>query len=130
MNTSTSIWRHPLVLWASSLLISIALWHSISDHHHTTSTYVVPLHIYNAAHDTIRQSLPTMTVTLQGKRQDLRRLDTSTLAVYIDAQKWQKRSSYRITSNDLFLPPSIKLISYTPSNPTIIIENSKQHEHL
>lgn len=121
-NARTLLWPHSALIATSSLLISITLWYILSEHHFTTLTCTVPIYIYNTNKDTIQQVPQGLTVTLQGTRHELRHLDYKRLGLYIDAKKW-RNTQRRFTNADLFLPPSIKLVSYSPSNLTIIIED-------
>ena len=63
-----------------------------------------------------------ITVTLKGRRADLYTLDTTTLAAHINAEKLScGKHGIILKENHLFLPYSIALAQYTPSNIVITV---------
>jgi len=74
---------------------------------------------YNTEQQQI-QAPETIQVELQGKRSDLLLLDLRALAVHINAHLLtEPLQTITISKKNLFLPDSINLVHYVPSNVTI-----------
>lgn len=113
-----TILRAKLCLRIIALVSAFLMWFIIRDLHSVRVTYVVPVVWYNALQGTTPHEYPEFfTVTLHGKRAALKTVDESMLAIHLDASRYDKPyTPLQITGDDLFLPSSIKLISYMPSN--------------
>jgi hypothetical protein len=62
----------------------------------------------------------TVTLKIMGKRSALCALDVDQLAIHINAARLNNGTNpVAITEQSLFLPESIKLVHYSPSNMTI-----------
>lgn len=102
-----------------SLIFGFLLWVTLSQSYQTTVWLTVPVCFYNNEQKNITAP-ETIQIELQGKRTDLMLLDLSRLAVHLDAQQLtQPIQTVAISAHNLFLPDSIKLVHYTPSNITI-----------
>lgn len=110
-----------------SLIIGYTFWY-IFGHAHTVTTKVqVPVCFYGTSKAFVINSPDTITVELTGKRSHLHSLDLPSLALHINAQKLQVGPNpIEITSATLFLPESIKLINYSPSNMVINVTHSSE----
>ena len=103
-------------------IIGFTLWSLMSDLHYITKTFVVPVHFYNSENSIIQEAPENVTVRLQGKKSDFRYLNFTTLAAHIDAKTLlQQTNLIHLTAEQLFLPQTIKLVSYKPLCLTIKI---------
>jgi hypothetical protein len=90
--------------------------------HTATAWITVPLCFYNVPEARTVHAPETISVKIAGKRADLRSLDPEQLAIHVNAEKLKTgRNLISIPQDALFLPESIKLVHYTPSNPTVEI---------
>jgi hypothetical protein len=115
-----------LCLKILSLSIGYGIWHILSLSSEITIAATVPLCYYNIPEHSILKGPTHITAALHGKRSVMRTIDYSSLAVHIDAHTFHpgKHAVY-VDAQKLFLPRSIKLVSYSPSN--IIIESYYNH---
>lgn len=100
----------------SALLISCTLWSIMSGMHYSTITLTVPVCFYNDAPSENFEAPEFLTVTLQGKKSDLRTIDYNQLAAHIDVQKINHHQGITISHKNLFLPSKVKLLHYSPMN--------------
>lgn len=103
-----------------SLIIGSSLWVMLSSLYTATIWIDIPLSFYNQ-HDTITLNGPeTISVQLSGNRQHLRTLNKDMLAIHLDAQALHEGKNHIIINkNNLFLPESICVVNYSPSNSYI-----------
>ena len=103
-----------------SLLLGYTFWYIFGNSHTTTAWITIPLCFYNVpTHNSIRAP-ETLSVKIAGKRTDLRSLDTNELAIHVNAAHLREgKNALTITPETIFLPESIKLVHYSPSNPTV-----------
>jgi hypothetical protein len=128
---ATSLIRTNLLLKLFSLLAGTLLWYIISSSHVISMNYTVPLCFYgNTEHITITAP-ETITITLAGKRSDLRALQLNELALHINADElgWGEQP-LEPTTQKLFLPSSIKLVQWKPTNLSITVEAPQEPEKL
>ena len=102
-----------------SLFFGYSFWHIATHNHIISTTITVPLCFHGA--DEFDISAPEkVEVTLVGKRIDLYALDTATLAVHISLdESFSTKHGIIIKESHLFLPHTITLARYKPSNITI-----------
>lgn len=115
-----------------SLLLGYTFWYIFSHSHIATAWITIPLCFYNVpTHNSIRAP-ETVSVKIAGKRADLRSLDTHELAIHVNADKLREgKNVLTITPETIFLPESIKLVHYSPSNPTVeLVTQSQKWEEL
>lgn len=107
-----------------SLILGYALWNGFSNQRIVEQEFKVPVCFYGEDAASEIDAPPTMHITLRGKRNNIRKLDTNTLAVHIDSDDLT-HGSQEITLDEshLLLPEHIKLVDYVPSNLVI----TKQH---
>src|SRR5579885_1148801 len=118
-----SILESNLSLKAMSLFLGIGFWYIYSSYHPTSITVDVPLCFYGSAADKTIDAPESIKVQLSGKRSDFYNLDLSNLALHINADELIPGDQLiDITEEKLFLPKKIKLLSYTPLNPTITLK--------
>jgi hypothetical protein len=103
-----------------SIILGYTFWY-IFGHSHTITTWItVPLTFYNVPQYNTVKAPEYVSLKISGKRADISALDITELAIHINAQKLQEGPNLLpITSESLFLPPSIKLVHYSPSNPMV-----------
>jgi hypothetical protein len=102
----------------------------LNNQHTRTIELKVPVCLFDQKpeHDI---TIPTdIVIGLNGKRKDLQTLDVQSLAVHINAQKLcHGEHALIVDSSTLFLPSSVKLVHYMPSNNVIqVIDNSRDAE--
>jgi hypothetical protein len=105
-----------------SLILGYTFWYIFGNSHTSTAWVTVPLCFYNVATTQTVHAPETISLKIAGKRSDLRALDPEQLAIHINAEQLHSgRNLITLTDEALFLPNSIKLVHYTPSNPTVEI---------
>ncbi|MBA3752196.1 hypothetical protein H0X06_05410 [Candidatus Dependentiae bacterium] len=111
-------------LKATSLIIGFLLWSVISDSFTATMWVKAPLCFYNKIDQKITSS-ESLLVELKAKRSYLRNLDKQSLAIHVDSQKLQPGpNTLQITSDLLFLPPTIKVGEIVPHNILITVQET------
>ncbi len=103
-----------------SLLLGYTFWYIFGNSHTTTAWITIPLSFYNIPTQNSIRAPETLSVKIAGKRTDLRSLDTNELAIHVNASHLREgKNALTITPETIFLPESIKLVHYSPSNPTV-----------
>lgn len=106
-----------------ALIIGYSFWYITGSSHITATTLSVPLCFYNTPEHTHLQAPESVSVTISGKRSDIRALDQDQLAVHIDAaQLHPGKNVVQLTHRELMLPRHMKLLQYAPSN--LVVELS------
>lgn len=104
-----------LVLKIVSLLLGFALWYIISQAFNSSVWLTVPVCIDNSPAEFTLTAADQIRVCIGGTRADIRALDIATLSLHIDGtQLHAGDNATLITTEKLFLPPSIKLLNYDP----------------
>jgi hypothetical protein len=87
----------------------------------------VPVCFYNASATETISAPETISVTLCGKSSDLRSIDLDNLACHIDSADLHSGDNpLTVTAHTLFLPESINLLHYYPSNGCIVVHRNNQ----
>jgi len=110
-----------------SVVIAYSFWTLLNQMHPTVLTVSVPLCFYNEqkSHDSI-VAPETLKITLSGRRSDLACIDLSTLAAHVDSATLKAGpNALDLTHEHLFVPPSCKLVHYTPSNILISVHEKE-----
>ncbi len=103
-----------------SLILGYTFWHILSSSHASTAWINVPLCFYNVPEEKSIKAPEGLSVKISGKRDELRMLDLQELAIHINAsQLHDGKNLLAITPETIFLPERIKLVHYSPSNPTV-----------
>ena len=112
---------HNAPLKAVAFILGYSFWY-ILGHGHTINIWLkVPLSFYEIPEHFTLHAPDAVAINLAGKRSDLYNLDKNRLAVHINAHKLSPGyNNLSITAETLFLPDTIKLVDYKPSN--ILIE--------
>jgi len=110
-------------LKAIALILGYSFWH-ILGHGHTINIWLeMPLSFYEIPKNLTLHAPNTVAINLAGKRSDLYNLDKNKLAVHINAHKlFPGYNNLSITAETLFLPDTIKLIDYKPSNVLVEVK--------
>lgn len=116
------------IIWSNiplkliSLSLGYTFWY-IFGHSHTITTWItVPLSFYNVPQHGSLQAPEYISVKISGKRSDITALDINNVSIHINAQKLREGNNLiPITSESLFLPQTIKLVHYSPSNPVVAL---------
>lgn len=104
-----------------SFILGYASWYLLGTYHIYTTWKITPLSFYDIPSEWTISAPETVTVLLSGTRSHLRNLDRQTLAIHINGKKLKKGAQpISLSSHELFLPPSIKLVHYIPT--TILVE--------
>ena len=114
-------------LKAIALILGYSFWY-ILGHGHTVTVWLdVPLSFYAIPSHLTLHAPDTIAINLTGKRTDLYNLDQNQLAIHIDSHELLSGyNNLAITAETLFLPDTIKLVHYKPSN--ILIEVQEKTE--
>lgn len=108
-----------LLVKVISFIFGYCIWSMLSASHVTTVELDVPLCFFNRPALAL-QAPETVTVQLSGKRTALRALNTKTLAIHIDASRMHIGANPIVLETEtLFLPNTIKLLHYSPTNLVI-----------
>jgi hypothetical protein len=103
-----------------SLLLGFTFWYIFGNSHITTAWITIPLCFYNIPKQSKIKAPESVSVKITGKRSHLRTLDTHELAIHVNSEKLHNgKNVLQITPETIFLPESIKLVDYCPSNPTV-----------
>ena len=120
-----------ITLWSSaplkiiSLILGYTFWYIFGQSHTITAWISVPLSFYNVPQHTSLTAPEYISLKITGKRSDITALDLSALAIHIDAQKLHEGANLiALSSQSLFLPHTIKLVHYSPSNPMVEIHKN------
>ncbi len=115
--------RHSNLLKGIALVIGYTFWYIFGGSHASVVTLSVPLCFYNMPASTHIVDAPeSISITLAGKRADIRALHQEHLAVHLDASCLRNgKQPITITERELMLPTTtgIKLVQHSPSNPTV-----------
>lgn len=107
-----------------SLLLGYTFWYIFGNFHIATTWITLPLCFYNVSEHHKVKAPESVSVKVSGKRSDLRSLDIENLAIHVNASRLKEgKNILRITPETIFLPESIKVVHYTPSNPTVELQN-------
>lgn len=101
-----------------SFMAGICFWYFLSNLRTIEIEYSVPLTLYGTKVDMYNLDTDeNITVRLRGYKNDLYGIDFNNLAFHINADTLQNGENHIIlTEQDLFLPHTIKLVHYSPSN--------------
>ncbi len=100
-----------------ALAIGILIWQMVSAFHYTSITLSIPLCLFNTQTQTKYCVPKQVQVTLYGPKAELRTVDFSNLAVHLNAEEHaNSHTKIRITSRNLLLPSSIRVLRFSPTN--------------
>lgn len=101
-----------------SLVLGYALWQAMSQPYKLDATFSVPLSFYNTDNKTL-EAPENVTIGLHGTRKDLYTI-LPNLALHYDAAQLSKgKNTLKITHENLFLPNSVLLLHYLPTEVTV-----------
>lgn len=111
------------LLKLTSLFLGYSFWYIASAHQIVTLQCRVPLSFNELPQHYSINAPEDITITLQGKRIDMYELDHTSLAVHRTIKKISPgKHALCLTKQDLFLPESITLLQYSPSNLSVTIK--------
>lgn len=103
-----------------SLLLGYTFWYIFGSSHISSAWITVPVCFYNIPQQISLNGPESIALKIAGKRSELRALDLDNLAIHINAECLTiGKNSLTLTEQSLFLPESIKLVHYSPSNPIV-----------
>lgn len=115
-----------LTLKIIAFIIAYGLW-SLLNHTRVIQIHAdVPLCFYNGNSTDTIIAPDTVSITFSGKSSDIRMLDLHNLACHINIDDLHAGDNpLRVTEHTLFLPESINLLHYYPSNGCIVVNKYK-----
>ncbi len=117
--TKKTLWRNTS-LKLTAFIFGYTVWYIFGQSHMSSAWITVPLCFYNIPAQTTIKGPETIAVKIVGKRSALRNLALDMLAIHINAEQLVPGpNNISLTSESIFLPESIKLVHYSPSNPTV-----------
>jgi len=106
-----------------SLLFGSCFWIALNNQFSRNLELNVPVCFYEQSNEKYISAPSTVTITLNGKRQDLQTIDVNSLAVHINAQELHNGVNHLVVDHTtLFLPHAVKLVHYTPANSVINVQ--------
>lgn len=109
-----------------SLLLGYSFWHVASINQIITISTTIPLYFSATPHQVSVKTPDEVTVTLQGKRSDLYGLEKESLAAHVNISKLLPgKHGIILKEHHLFLPHTITLLQYKPSNLSCTIVDKK-----
>ncbi len=117
--TKKTMWRNTS-LKITALLFGYTLWYAFGQSHTSSAWITVPLCFYNVPKEVVIKGPETISLKIIGKRSELRLLDIDQLAIHINAEELAHgKNLLTFTEKSILLPEPIKLVHYSPSNPTV-----------
>jgi hypothetical protein len=110
-------------LKAIALILGYSFWYMFAQGHTISVWLNIPFSFYAVPTDMSIDAPEAITVNLVGKRTDLYNLEQEQLAIHINAQTLTSGpQQISITTETLFLPETIKVVHYKPSNLIIDVK--------
>ncbi|MFZ5954054.1 MAG: hypothetical protein ACOYT8_03090 [Candidatus Dependentiae bacterium] len=126
MLTIKSLTTHKLSIKIFSFIFAYSFWCFFSSNQNIQTTISVPLCFYDVENSYEIDCVEKVTITLKGKRLDLQALDYDQLAIHIDGSLLLPGpNNLYLTEKNLFLPTTIKLVNYKPTNLVALLKNTK-----
>lgn len=106
-----------------ALIFGCSLWYIFSQTRIDTLSLDIPLCFYGTEKNIGIHAPEKIHVTLCGTRSDLASLDLEQLCAHVDACAFDTKSAHiALTSHNIFLPTTIKLIHYDPAPIPVHVE--------
>lgn len=107
---------HNLILKIVSLLLGFASWSLLSNYELENQWVEIPICFYNIPGNMkVDCAQEKIKVQIAGKSKDLAHCDANSLALHINATDFKPGKQHICPSSDqLFLPNSVKLVHYKP----------------
>jgi hypothetical protein len=110
-----------------SLFFGFSFWYLFMQKYDDHQQLTVPISFYNIPSDVIISSPEMATITVHGKRIDIRTIDMSELAFHINAQLLKKgKNSISLLADQLFLPDHVSLLSSSPSTILVYVDERSE----
>jgi YbbR domain-containing protein len=91
------------------------IWLHLGAQNIVTHSLVMPVYLYNTSHESLQNIPEKIRVTVQGPRQVMRNLTEDDYGVFVDAKQTQKNMLFTLKRNNIFLPTSVNVLSFSPS---------------
>jgi hypothetical protein len=123
MKLITNVLKTNLSLKSISFLLGFFCWFIFSNTEHSSITLEIPICTFGDSEQAKElKGIETVQVELSGKRSDLYALDRELLGLHINLDELEAGDHLlEISPEKLFLPSSIKLVHWSPSNPVITV---------
>jgi hypothetical protein len=110
----------------NACLIGYGLWIALSQHQMITTTFSIPVCIYNDQADTKIIAPDHVTITVSCTRKLLHQFDVQQSAIHVDASFLQEGNNKIILQKqNLFLPDAISLVNLIPSQIQIQLQRAE-----
>lgn len=107
-----------------AICVGICLWYVVSESRDDTLTLKIPLCFYPSESATTIEAPETVSVTLRGKRSELKQLEHKHLAAHVDVRSLDPKKPWiSIEAKHLFLPDNVKMVNSMPSPVPVHIKN-------
>jgi hypothetical protein len=107
-----------------ALVFGYGLWHCVSTHQKIQITQKIPVCFYNTLSSQTITAPESITITVYGARKDLFQT-TFDSALHYDAHTLQEGThTVPITKEQIFLPESVRLVHYKPTEITIVVRET------
>ncbi len=118
-----NLFLNNITLKTISLIIGYGIWSLLGQNCVLYKQIEIPICFYNTQNHIIACHPEHITISIAGKRKDLK--NCHDLGLHINAHQFTSGTHYIMpTDEQLFLPSSIKLVSYKPHKIMIEIQNS------
>ncbi len=118
-----------LALKCLALIFGYGLWHCISTHQKIQIIQKVPLCFYNTFPHQVITAPESINITCYGARKDLFKTAFDS-AVHYDAQTLHEGTqTISLTKEQIFLPESVRLVHYKPTEITIVVRETETNNH-
>ncbi len=113
-----------LALKCLALIFGYGLWHCVSTHQKIEITQKVPVCFYNTLPHQLITAPENIHIKIYGARKDLFKI-TFDSALHYDAQTLHEGAqTVPITKEQIFLPESVRLVHYKPTEITIVVRET------
>jgi len=110
-----------------SLILGYSFWYIFSQSHITKIWIDVPICFYQKPENIKIDAPEKIRIQLSGKRSDMYTIDMKTIAFHINMQDTTLGiQALKLSQEQLFLPDSIKLARYSPSNIMMYVTKKNQ----
>jgi hypothetical protein len=114
-------------LKALSIIIGYGVWNMISAHQTYTASLQIPVCFYHESATQMIDAPERIMIQLQGKKNVLRGINRKTLALHIDASQLHHGPNPLLVDQAiLFLPDTVKVVHYSPTNIVINVKEKNQ----
>ena len=120
--------KNTFLLKVVSLIFGMTAWYIIINYQYQSLQFIVPVSFHDIPENTIISAPETVEITLRGKRNELKNIDSETICFHIDAKKLKKgNNKIIITKDHLFIPDHVSLLNSLPSTILVCMREKQKH---